>query len=186
MANTRYTAKDHERAFKMWRQGKSFREISEKPGLPSRETVRNWSKSDYNCPFDCEWHGYKEKHSEIVSEALEDLEEDMPDLIERERSRLQFLYQIEEQITEIMEGGDLDPPRTMQDAVSLLSEVYNQQRLIKGESTEITEQRGADHNELNLQKVMKQLNVGDVSEDEFVEAVEDSVMEGESNAEKEG
>ena len=183
MANTRYTAKDHERAFKMWRQGKSFREISEEQGMPSRETLRRWSQEGYDCPFDCEWHAWKQKHSDIVSEALEDIEEDMPDLVERERKRLKFLFQVEEQITEIMESGELDPPRTLKDAVDLLSEVYNQQRLIKGESTEITEMRGADHNELNLQKVMQQLNVGDVSEDEFVEAVEDSIMEGESNGE---
>lgn len=185
MGESRYIEKDHERAFKLWRQGRSFREIAEEQGMPSHETIRNWSQEDYNCPYDCEWHGYKEKHSQIVSEALEDVEKDMPDLVERERSRLEFLFQIEEQITEIMEGGDLDPPRTMEDAVSLLSEVYNQQRLIKGESTEITEMRGADHNELNLQKVMQQLNVGDVTEDEFVEAVEDSIMEGEESAEKE-
>ena len=182
MANTRYTEKDHEKAFKLWRQGKSLRDIADEEGMPSRHTIHRWSKPDFDCPFDCEWHGYKEKHSEIVSEALEDIEENMPDLVERERKRLKFLFTLEKEITDIMESGELDPPRTMKDAVELLEKVYNQQRLIKGESTEITEMRGADHKELNLQKVMNQLNVGDVTEDQFIEAVEDEITHGQDDS----
>lgn len=178
---SRYTAKDHERAFKMWRQGRSFREIASEEGMPSRETIRNWSKSDYNCPYDCEWHDYKAKHSEIVSEALEDIEKDMPDLVERERKRLKFLFSIERDITEIMESGELDPPRTMKEAVDLLSEVYNEQRLLKGQSTEITEQRGRQHNELNLQKIAQQLNVDNFQE--VVEAAEETIIEEGQDAE---
>jgi len=180
MSETRFTQVDHKKAFLLWRQGKSLREIAEEEGMPHYKTIHRWSQPDFECTFDCEYHGYKQKHSEIVSEALEDVEKEMPDLVQRERSRLEFLFQVEKQITEIMESGELDPPRTMEDAVSLLSEVYNQQRLIKGQSTNIVEQRGADHKELNLQKVMNQLNMGDVSEDELVEAVEDSITNGEN------
>lgn len=182
MTQTRYTKEDHKRAFLLWRQGKSLREVAQEEGMPHYKTIHRWSKPGFDCPFDCEYHGYKKKHSEIVSEALEDVEEDMPDLVERERSRLEFLFQIEKQITEIMESGELEPPKTMEDAVSLLSEVYNQQRLIKGESTEITEMRGADRKTLNITDVLNQLNVGDqVSEDELVEAVEEQYVEGEDN-----
>lgn len=178
MANTRYTKADHEKAFKLWRQGKSYRDIASEEGMPSKDTLTRWSR-DYDCPYEgCDWHNWREKHSEIVSDALEEIEEELPDIAEREKKRLRFLFSLEREITEIMEDGELDPPRTMKDAVDLLSEVYNQQRLIKGESTAITEMRGADHQELNLQKVMNQLNVGDVTEDEFIEAVEDEITYG--------
>jgi len=180
MAETRFTEQDHRRAFELWRQGKSLRQISESdPHLPGKTMLGKWKKEDFDCAYDCEWHGWEKLHNEIVSEALEEFEEDMPDLVEREKKRLQFLYSLEREITEIMEAGELDRPRTMKDAVDLLESIYNQQRLIKGESTEITEMRGADHKELNLQKVMNQLNVGeDVSEEQLIDAMEDQITDG--------
>lgn len=176
---TRYTEADHKRAFQLWRKGNSFRDIAKAEGLPSHETLFRWSKSDFDCPHDCKWHGYKELHNEMSKKAMEEVEKELPDPVEREKKRLKFLYETERELNAMIESGELEAPRTLKSAVDLLESIYNQQRLIKGESTEITEMRGADHKELNLQKVMKQLNIGDadVSEDDFIEAVEDEITD---------
>jgi len=177
MTETRYTEADHERAFKLWRQGKSYRAISQEDGLPSRETIRRWADPDFDCKYNCKWHGYRELNNEIVKNAMEEVEKDLPDPVDREKKRLKFLYETERQLNEMIESGELEAPRTLKSAVELLESIYNQQRLIRGESTSIVENRGSDHKELNLQKVMNQLNVGDteVSEDELIEAVEEEV-----------
>ncbi len=61
--SSRFTEKDHEHAFKLWRQGKSLREISESdPRLPSREMLSRWKNGDVKC--DCKWHNWEDLHSQ--------------------------------------------------------------------------------------------------------------------------
>lgn len=179
MSRSRYDEVDHRRAWELWKnQGASYRDIADREDMPSRETVKTWALGEVQC--DCEYHNWKEKRVELVNQAREEVKDemDLPDEIEREKNQLRLIYRTQKQIEGLLSSGELRAPNDMESAIRLLKELNDEARLIKGEAQSVTELRGADHNELNLQKVMSQLNVGDVTEDDFVEAVEDSIIEG--------
>lgn len=176
---SRFSAKQHELAWKLWRSGQSFRQISESEGMPSHETIAKWSR-DYDCPYDCEFHNWKEKQSEIMDQALKEVDKELPDPVERDQRRLTNLNRVEEELFNALESGELEIPTTLRGNVEILEKVLDMSRLIRGESTEITEQRGSDHQHLNISEVLNQLNVGGtITEDEFIEAVEEVETYGE-------
>lgn len=176
---SRFGPEDHRKAYEFWDAGMPYEKIADQPGMPSSGALHNWSRPDYDC--DCKYHGWKQLRSETIKKAMGELDEYSEDsLVEREKKRLQFLVKVEKRLNDLIKDEDLSPPRTLKDAVDILGKIYEQQRLLKGQSTEIVEQRGETHKELNLQKVMNQLNLEEVGEDEFIEAVEDSIINEES------
>ena len=177
--NSRFSEKQHELAWKMWRAGKSFREISESEGMPSHSMIAKWSR-DFDCPYDCEYHNWKEKQAEIMDQALEEVDKELPDPVERDKRRLKNLNQVEETLFNALESGELEVPTTLKENVEILEKVLDMNRLIRGESTEITETRGEEHKHLNISEVLNQLNVGkEISEDELIDAAEKAVINAE-------
>lgn len=174
---SKYGKIHHRRAFELWHeQGESMRDIAARDDMPSLETVHRWSRGDIQC--DCGYHNWDKKRKELVNQAREEVKEemDLPDEVEREKNQLKLIYRTQKQIEELLKSGELPEPKSMEEAIKLLKELNDEKRKIKGEAQSVTEIKGAGHQELNLQKIAKQLNIGDPNE--LIEAVEESTLEG--------
>lgn len=186
MDRTKYDETDHRRAWELfYEQGLGYSEIAESPKMPSYETIKRWAKGEVEC--DCPFHNWRNKKAQIVNQAREEVKDelDLPDRAEREKRELRFIYQTEKRIQDLIEESDfediedLDEIDKLQTAVRLIKDLSDERRLIQGEATEITEQRGSQN--LSLNKIAKQLNIQDPKE--LVRAAEESIMEGEENGE---
>lgn len=186
MDRTQYDRTDHERAWELfYEEGLSYSEIAERMQGPSYETIKRWAKGEVQC--DCEFHNWRQKRAQIVDQAREEVKEELelPDRAEREKKELRFIYRTEKRIQDLIEESNfedienLDDVDKLQTAVRLIKDLSDERRLILGEATEITEERGGQS--LSLNKIAKQLNINDPQE--LVRAAEETIMEGENNAE---
>ncbi len=174
---TLYPKALHKEAFQSWRRGHSYREVAAELDVDkniSHQTVRNWSKPDFTC--NCGWHGWQALQAGIIQEAKQEMgfDDSKEALVKREKKRLQFLVNLEGGLTEILEAGKLDSPKTMEGAVDLLEKVYKQQRLIRGKSTSIAEVKGLKSPQISLTKIAKQLKLE--GPEPLVEAVEEATI----------
>lgn len=179
MTNSKYDEEDHRRAFELWKnKGLSYREIEKSSErMPSYETIKRWALGEVEC--DCPYHNWREKRAELLEQAREEVKDelDLPDQVEREKNQLRLIYRTQKQIEELLKSGELETPKDMETAVRLLKELNDEERILRGEAQSVTELRGADNRTLNMQKIAKQLNIGDPQE--LIEAVEDSIIESE-------
>lgn len=180
MGKSRYTTESHRIAFNYWKSGMTLREISEQEGMPSREMLSRWKNGDVKC--ECKWHDWEALYAGIAKDAYDEVEDELSDPKEVEKKKIKQIIEIQGDFLDLWNPDNLGPPKNFKEAkqfVDTLGKLINQERLLKGESTEINEIKGAERKTLNISEVLNQLNVGeDVTEDELIEAVEDQYVEG--------
>lgn len=58
MGNKKYTEKDHERAWEIYFEHRTYQSVADQMGV-DYATVTRWSKDDYKCKYaGCAWHGW--------------------------------------------------------------------------------------------------------------------------------
>lgn len=66
MARVIYGSDHHKQAFEIWREARTFTRVGEIMDI-GLDTVRAWSKADFNCLQGCQWHNWEKL---VADEAL--------------------------------------------------------------------------------------------------------------------
>lgn len=66
MARVIYGSEHHKQAFEIWREARTFTRVGEMMDI-GLDTVRAWSKADFNCLQGCQWHNWEKL---VADEAL--------------------------------------------------------------------------------------------------------------------